>query len=89
MFFNESLFLADLIALRPLSYVIRLGLALVAFSAAMNAEKVVPRVLGLGWLLVTGGLLLLVGISRGTLVDILLGLAVVGAAGYSWWHTRA
>jgi hypothetical protein len=77
-----------LVALKPMSYAIRLGLAVLAFGAAMNVEKVMARVLGLGWLLVTGAGLLLVGVPKGTIVDILLGIAALSAAGYSWWYTR-
>ena len=43
-----------LIALKPMSYVLRIGLALAAFGAAMNVEKVIARVIGFAWLLVAG-----------------------------------
>lgn len=80
--------LGALIALSPTSYVIRLVLAGVAFGAAMNVERTVARVVGFVWLLITGAALLMVGFQNGTAVDILLGFAALGAAGYSWWFTR-
>lgn len=85
----ETPFLGALVALKPLGYIIRLSLAVVAFGAAMNVEKTIARVIGFVWLLLTGAGLLLVGIQNGTIVDILLGLAGLGAAGYSWWFTRS
>ena len=39
--------LAALIAMKPMSYLIRLVLAGVAFGAAMNPDKVIARVIGL------------------------------------------
>lgn len=81
--------LAALVALKPVSYLIRLGLAVMAFKAAMNEEKVLFRVIGLAWLLIAGGSLFLLGFSKGTMLDIGLGLGVLGAAGYAWWSTRA
>lgn len=80
--------LGALIALKPFSYAVRVGLAVVAFGAAMNVEKVIARVIGFVWLLITGVGLLLVGFQNGTIIDILLGLAALGGAGYSWWFTR-
>lgn len=84
----DSPLLGALVALKPMSYVIRLGLAVLAFGAAMNVEKTVARAIGFVWLLLTGAGLLLVGIQHGTIVDIVLGVAALGAAGYSWWFTR-
>ena len=81
--------LGELVGLKPMSYVTRLGFAVLAFGAAMNADKVIARVIGLVWLLLAGAGLLLVGITKETAVDIVLGLAVLGAAGYSWWYTRS
>ena len=86
--FLDSHVIGTLIALKPLSYAIRVGLAIVAFGAAMNTDKVVARVIGFVWLLITGAGLLLVGFQNGTVVDIVLGLVALGAAGYSWWYTR-
>ena len=80
--------LSALIALKPTSYVIRVGLAIVAFGAAMNVDKVVARVIGFLWLLITGAGLLFVGFLNGTATDIVLGLVALGGAGYSWWYTR-
>ena len=87
--FSEAPLLGAIVALKPMSYVIRLGLAVLAFGAAMNVDKVIARVIGFVWLLVTGAGLLLVGIQNGTIVDILLGIAALAAAGYSWWYTRS
>ena len=86
--FISADFLAALIALQPMSYVIRIGLAILAFGAAMNPEKVVARAVGLVWLIITGAALLVIGINNGTVVDIVLGLAAAGAAAFSWWHNR-
>jgi hypothetical protein len=80
--------LAALIAKKPMYYVIRLCIAGLAFGAAMNADKVVARVIGLVWLLLAGVGFLFLGVKEGTVVDILLGVAGLGAAGYSWWYTR-
>lgn len=88
MQFEDFLTLGALTALKPMSYVIRIGVAVVAFGAAMNVEKVIARVIGLVWLIITGGLLLLTGITQHTAVDIILGIVALGAAAYSWWHTR-
>lgn len=81
--------LGALIALKPMSYVIRIGFAVLAFGAAMNVDKVIARVIGFVWLLLTGGGLFLLGLQNGTAVDIVLGLGALGAAGYSWWYTRS
>jgi hypothetical protein len=67
--FLEAPLLGALVALKPMSYVMRLGLAFLAFGAAMNVDKVIARVIGFVWLLVTGGGLLIVGIQNGTIVD--------------------
>ncbi len=85
----DTIPLAALIALSPTSYIMRIVVAAVAFSACMNPDKVVARVIGLVWLLITGISLLIVGINNGTVVDILLGIVALGAAGYSWWYTRS
>lgn len=79
---------AAAIALKPTSYAIRLGLGALAFGAAINVDKVIARVIGFAWLLVTGAGLLLVGFQNGTWVDIILGFVAIGAAGYSWWYTH-
>jgi hypothetical protein len=85
---DDFLTIGALTALKPMSYVMRIGVALVAFGAAMNVEKVIARVIGLVWLIITGTMLLLTGITHGTAVDIILGIIALGAAAYSWWHTR-
>lgn len=87
--FSEVPLLGAIAALKPMSYVMRLGFALLAFGAAMNVDKVIARVVGFVWLLVTGALLLFVGIQNGTIVDILLGIAALAASAYSWWYTRS
>ena len=87
--FSEAPLLGAIAALKPMSYVMRLGFALLAFGAAMNVDKVIARVIGFVWLLVTGALLLFVGIQNGTIVDILLGIAALAASAYSWWYTRS
>ena len=81
--------LAALVALQPKSYLIRLGMAAVAFSGAMSSERVVARVIGFAWLLIAGAGFLIMGARSGTVVDLLIGLSLLGAAGYSWWFTRA
>lgn len=81
--------LAELIALKPISYLTRLLIACVAFGAAMNPDKVIARVIGLVWLLIAGGGFLMLGVTKETIVDLLLGLVALGAAGYAWWYTRA
>jgi hypothetical protein len=87
-FFDGDLPLAALMAFKPLSYVIRIATAAIAFNAAMDNEKVLGRVLGLVWLIVVGGLFLMTGLTKATHIDTLLGLLAVGAAGYSWHYTR-
>ena len=81
-------FQAALIALEPMSYLIRFTLASAAFGAAMATDKVIARVIGIAGLLVTCAVFLIIGTTKGTVVDIVLGLAAGGAAVYSWWHTR-
>lgn len=51
----ETPVLGALVALKPMSYMIRIGTALLAFSVAMNADKVIARVIGFVWLLVGRG----------------------------------
>ncbi|MCU0797770.1 MAG: hypothetical protein MUF31_17755 [Akkermansiaceae bacterium] len=85
----ETPLLGALLALKPSSYIVRLGLAVIAFGAAINVDKVVARVIGFVWLLLTGAGLLLVGIQNGTVLDMLLGIVALAAAGYSWWFTRS
>ena len=85
---SECLTLAALIALKPMTYAMRIGLAVVAFGAAMNSDKVIARVIGFVYLLITGLGFLLLGFNKGTLIDIGLGFIAFGAAGYSWWYTR-
>jgi hypothetical protein len=80
--------LADLIALRPSSYAVRIAVAISAFFASLNVETTLKRVICFVVVLLTGAGLLFTGITHGTVVDILLGLAGLGAAGYSWWFTR-
>ena len=84
----SSPYLGALIALQPISYIVRLVLAALAFSAAVNSDRVVARVIGLVWLIVTGASLLWVGISNETIADAVLGVLAIVAAVYSWWHNR-
>jgi hypothetical protein len=87
----ESIFhteLAALLALKPHSYVIRLLWAVGAFATAMNVESTLGRVIALGALIVAGVGLLVVGFGHGTVGDMVLGAASLGAAGYAWWFTR-
>jgi hypothetical protein len=84
----DALPFGALIALKPMSYLIRLGIATAAFGAAMNVDSVIARVIGFVWLLIAGAGFLIIGARNGTVVDIVLGLAALGAAGYSWWFTR-
>lgn len=85
----ENPTLAALVALQPKSYIIRLLIASCAFAGAMNAEKVVARVIGFVWLLIAGAGFLIVGLREGTVIDILLGIVLGSAALYSWWYTRS
>lgn len=87
-FIDSPVSTAALIAMEPKAYLIRLIMASVAFSVAMNIERVILRVLGFVWLLIVGASFTIIGFSHGTILDILLGLVAVGAAGYSWWYTR-
>jgi hypothetical protein len=80
--------LADLIALRPSSYAFRIAVAISAFFSSLNVDTTLKRVVCFVVVLLTGAGLLFTGITHGTVVDILLGLAGLGAAGYSWWFTR-
>lgn len=86
---TENPMLAALVALEPKSYIIRLLLATAAFTGAMNSEKIVARVIGFVWLLIAGAGFLIIGLKEGTVIDILLGLVLGGAALYSWWYTRS
>lgn len=85
---NDSLLLADLLGLSPASYVMRLFLAVAAFAGAINVEKTLTRSLGFVFLLLLGVGLLLTGVSKGTIGDIVLGVGLIVAAFYSWWFTR-
>lgn len=85
----DASLLGALIALKPMSYVLRLGMAFVAFPTAMNVDKVGARLIGFIWLLLTGLGFLFVGIHHGTVIDMVLGVFALSAAGYSWWYTRA
>lgn len=81
-------FTAVWLAHDPTRYIVRIGTAVAAFGAAISVEKVIVRVIGLVWLLLTGVGLLIGGVSAGAIIDILLGLTAWGAAGYAWWHCR-
>jgi len=83
-----SIVISSLLAMEPMFYVKRLGVAVVAFGVSMNMDKVIGRGIALALLVVIGGVLLMLGCTKGTLVDILLGLTVVGSAGYAWWYNH-
>lgn len=80
--------LAALIALEPMSYVIRTLFFIAAFSSAMKIESVVGRAVGFCIMIITASGLLLVGVRAETIVDIVLAICAFAAAGYSWWYTR-
>jgi hypothetical protein len=87
----ESIFhteLAAFLALKPQAYLMRLLWAGGAFATAMNVESTIARAIALGLLLLTGVVMLFVGFGHGTVGDMLLGAAFLGAAGYAWWFTR-
>lgn len=79
---------ADLIALRPSSYAFRVLIGISAFIASLNVDSTISRVIGFVVVLLSGAGLLFLGITHGTVVDIVLGIVGLGAAGYSWWYTR-
>jgi len=81
--------LASLIALTPLSYVMRIAFSASAFAAAMNVDKTATRAIGFVFLLLLGIAWLVVGVGHGTVLDIILGAVALSAAGYSWWYTRS
>jgi hypothetical protein len=80
--------LADLIALSPSSYAFRVLIGVSGFIASLNVDNTISRVIGLVVVLLLGAGLLFMGITHGTIVDIVLGFVGLAAAGYSWWHTR-
>jgi len=86
--FPDFVALADLVALRPSSYAFRITVAISAFFASLNVDSTVKRAICFVVLLLTGVGLLFAGITHGTIVDILLGLAGLSATAYSWWFTR-
>jgi hypothetical protein len=72
------------------SIIINIVLAGVAFGAARNWENTISRVLGLGFLIARGGML----VAAGTLSDkgplpILIGAAMLVLAGVAWWQGRS
>jgi hypothetical protein len=72
------------------SIVINIVLACVAFGVARNWENTLSRVLGLGFLIARGGML----IAAGTLSDkgplpILVGAVMLVLAGVAWWQARS
>lgn len=81
--------LGALFAREPHRYLFDLCIAVVAFGAAMNHERAIRRAIGFVVLLLTGGGLMILGIQKGTVADMVLGLAGLGAAAYSWWYTRS
>jgi hypothetical protein len=85
----ESGLFGALLARQPHRYLFDLCIAVVAFGAAMNHERAIRRAIGFVVLLLTGCSFLILGIQNGTAVDMVLGLAALGAAAYSWWYTRS
>ncbi len=84
----DSSIIAELVALKPASYIGRIIACIGAFYAALNIEGTFSRAAGVAVLVIAGGGLLIVGLSNGTAIDILLGILGSVAAGYTWWHTR-
>ena len=78
----------QLFALPVGRYVMTLAFAAGAFGAATNVESVVWRTLALVYLGLNGIGFLLIGLGSFAVVDILLGLAGIGAAFYAWHYTR-
>lgn len=70
---------------------IRLLLATLAAGAAIRVNRVLfpGRAGDVVWLILSGGGLLVLGIREEVVGDILLGLAVLGVAGYSLWRAKA
>ncbi len=78
----------SLIALELPKYLLRIPLALGLFFTAINVEKVVTRAIALAMLVILGVTFLLVGLGHKTVVDLLIGIAGIGAAVYAWWWTK-
>ena len=71
------------------SIIINIVLACVAFGAARNWENVISRVIGLGFLIARGGMLVAAGtLSDMGLMPILIGVGMLGLAGVAWWQCR-
>ena len=77
-----------LLALPIRRYAMTLVIAAAAFGAATNVESVVWRTLALVYLGLNGLVFLLMGLVSFAVIDILLGLAGLGAAFYAWHYTR-
>ena len=72
------------------SIIINIVLACVAFGAARNWENTLRRVVGLGFLIARGGMLVSVGtLSDKGPVPILIGAAMLVLAGVAWWQARS
>lgn len=73
-----------------LAILINAAIAYGAFSFARNGENVISRVLGLGFLIARGGLLLFVGsLSDQGFIPLLLGTVMLLLAGMAWWQGRS
>lgn len=72
----------------PTKYITTAIFALGAFGAAMASEKVVPRVIGLAYLVFYGAAFTIIGVMAFAVVDILIGIAAIAAAIYSWWYNQ-
>ena len=93
MMFQDSFFLSQILAIKLFAlpvgrYFMTLAFAAGAFGAATNVESVVWRTIALVYLGLNGLVFLLVGLGAFAVVDILLGVAGLGAAFYAWNYTR-
>jgi len=70
-----------------LAILINVALVYLAFHFARNGERVIGRILGLGFLIARGGMLLLLGsLSDKGLVPLLLGTVMLVLAGVAWFQ---
>ncbi len=72
------------------SILISLALGVVAFGAARNSEDTLSRILGLGYLVARGGMLIAAGSfgDKGPL-PISVGVGMLVLAGVAWWQGRS
>lgn len=73
-----------------LAILINIALVYLAFHFARNGESVIGRILGLGFLISRGGMLLLLGsLSDKGVVPLLLGTVMLVLAGVAWFQGRS